>query len=708
MRSAFAQQTHRAVRCGEQVGTHISHQPPTEAPRAVHSTPGITSAFPGVNIIFEERRKKKMKGKKMVFAVMLSLIVCLLLVSTCAYATEVEPVPENSDVVVLPTVPDGDASKVPAAPVVIGDLDDDDTADAPDGGDDGDDEIIPDTDEDEGGEDSTIPGDDDDTTKKPGSDEEGESTIPGDSDDDDEDEDENENNANKDKPANNGGGSDNHTPSDNAPSNNGGNTGDNTNKGFQVELTYNDKVVKKDGLKGGESFDLAELLRELGIDGELTEAKGNADDLFDAVKGEDGWKFNTKMAFGDPYELVVTVDGVQYVITVTDDGNTIIADGKKTLQSLINDAAKGVTIKLQANYTEHLEIAVGKQIIIDLNGYTLKGDGKGSTINNCGHLTIRDTSANKTGTLSTPGGTWNFALMNYSGATAILESGTITRESSTKRLIGNDGTMVVKDGVILDGNGYNTYLIESGNNNRGKESLRIEGGVFSNDGKKIIYSDAKLEISGGEFGDGSYYVGDKSKNEDQTLNITGGVFENDSLLKNLDDDTVVVKSGDKYAVNESAYDIAKEGETLEIVKAPANAKIDNAPAGITVKNSTGNTIIINGVEIKNDETVITVAPATKSAGATNSCDIPMFKYCVVDGKDAEWTKGSAKTLNYVLNADANNLIKVLIDGEEVEFEIDENGEVVISAEVLEKLDAGEYEIEFIFADGSCKTKLFVK
>lgn len=82
---------------------------------------------------------------------------------------------------------------------------------------------------------------------------------------------------------------------------------------------------------------------------------------------------------------------------------------------------------------------------------------------------------------------------------------------------------------------------------------------------------------------------------------------------------------------------------------------------------------------------------------------------VVEGKDQTRTK-SANTdaLNYVLNADANNLIKVLIDGVEVDFEPGENGEVIISAEVLEKLDAGEYEIEFVFVDGSCKTNLFVK
>lgn len=37
-----------------------------------------------------------------------------------------------------------------------------------------------------------------------------------------------------------------------------------------------------------------------------------------------------------------------------------------------------------------------------------------------------------------------------------------------------------------------------------------------------------------------------------------------------------------------------------------------------------------------------------------------------------------------------------------------NGEILIPSEVLEALEAGEHEIEFIFADGSCKTEFTIK
>ncbi len=50
----------------------------------------------------------------------------------------------------------------------------------------------------------------------------------------------------------------------------------------------------------------------------------------------------------------------------------------------------------------------------------------------------------------------------------------------------------------------------------------------------------------------------------------------------------------------------------------------------------------------------------------------------------------------------NKVVKLLIDGEEVTFNLNENGEPEISAEVLQAPEAGEHEIVFVFSDGSCK------
>lgn len=81
---------------------------------------------------------------------------------------------------------------------------------------------------------------------------------------------------------------------------------------------------------------------------------------------------------------------------------------------------------------------------------------------------------------------------------------------------------------------------------------------------------------------------------------------------------------------------------------------------------------------------------------------------------------SVEPLTFVVNAEAqhvqSNLVKILIKNsvgevvvETVDYTVDEDGKIILSAELLEELglEEGEYEIEFIFTDGSCKTVIKV-
>lgn len=108
---------------------------------------------------------------------------------------------------------------------------------------------------------------------------------------------------------------------------------------------------------------------------------------------------------------------------------------------------------------------------------------------------------------------------------------------------------------------------------------------------------------------------------------------------------------------------------------------------------------------KNEKTIVgTYVPG---ASAAVSAAAPVYaRYYVIDGKNAEWLRDSGEELTFLLNSD--KVEKVVIDGTEVEFEINPDGEVVISAELLQALDNGQHEIEFIFADGSCKTTFTIK
>mgnify|MGYP004480271425 CR=1 FL=1 len=100
----------------------------------------------------------------------------------------------------------------------------------------------------------------------------------------------------------------------------------------------------------------------------------------------------------------------------------------------------------------------------------------------------------------------------------------------------------------------------------------------------------------------------------------------------------------------------------------------------------------DGVEVKPGESYTvptTAAPAFAPLSA---------KYFVLEGKAQQWTDGD---LEFVLNSNA--VVKVLIDGVEVEFTVAEDGTVTIASAVIEALEAGTHEIQFIFADGSCMT-----
>ncbi|MBQ8218133.1 MAG: hypothetical protein IJZ91_09280 [Oscillospiraceae bacterium] len=98
-----------------------------------------------------------------------------------------------------------------------------------------------------------------------------------------------------------------------------------------------------------------------------------------------------------------------------------------------------------------------------------------------------------------------------------------------------------------------------------------------------------------------------------------------------------------------------------------------------------------------------IRPAAMSSFGTEG--MVSIRYTVVEGKNAQWTLGSETGLVFELSHEG--IVRVEIDGVEVEAEI-EGFFVTISAEVLDALEEGEHSIEFIYADGSASTALFVK
>lgn len=200
-------------------------------------------------------------------------------------------------------------------------------------------------------------------------------------------------------------------------------------------------------------------------------------------------------ASGDVKTYCAVVDGVKY---------TSLADA-------ISAAGESAEVALMADTAESITIPAGKNISLDLAGFTLTGsdNGKGgvnNAITNQGTLTIKDSSDAKTGTVmggtdSGNGTAGRFGIALVNEGTCIIESGTVKR--------GDDGTF---------GN-YTVYNKETG-------TMTIKGGAVTNNSNtsSLIRNDGVMEISGGEITQMKFNA---VKNDVGKLTVTGGVVTSD-------------------------------------------------------------------------------------------------------------------------------------------------------------------------------------
>lgn len=334
-------------------------------------------------------------------------------------------------------------------------------------------------------------------------------------------------------------------------------------------------------------------------------------------------------------------------------------------------------------------------------------------LTNYGTFTLKDSSADKTGKIVNTQ-TYSHVLIN--AGTASMNGGTI--ESNVgNRAITNLGNLDINDGFTLKLSGGSWAGIQNGWDGDSFPSiahpgttvpiLTINGGNFiSEKSCPAIKNDdyGRLVVNGGTFNCNNYCI----QNSGIIATINGGNFLNKDSQKGI-----ILLAGGKNLENNIAELVINGGDFENESFVIYFNGCEEEDFDITVKGGIFSDeyvkkFVEEGIPVyeANGRIYVNTQPPANTAALTD--DAPIFKYEVIEGKNQTWTKSTNEGLKYVLNADANNLVKVLIDGEEVDFEIDENGEVVISAEVLEKLEAGEYEIVFVFADGSCKTELYVK
>lgn len=128
------------------------------------------------------------------------------------------------------------------------------------------------------------------------------------------------------------------------------------------------------------------------------------------------------------------------------------------LQAVVSNATAPVNIVLTNNITtNNFVIPADKDVTLDLNGRTVK-NAETHTILNQGHLTLTDSSADKSGQIiSLKGNT--AALRNGDNAVCVVEGGTISRDGAngnTWHVVENFGKMTFNGGTVVlkNGNGF--------------------------------------------------------------------------------------------------------------------------------------------------------------------------------------------------------------------------------------------------------------
>ena len=149
-------------------------------------------------------------------------------------------------------------------------------------------------------------------------------------------------------------------------------------------------------------------------------------------------------SFGNTYD-----QDAEYPISVTTGDE---------LQAIVNNATAPVNIVLTNSITtNNFVIPADKDVTLDLNGRTVT-NAESHTILNKGHLTLTDSSADKSGQIiSLKGNT--AALRNGDNAVCVVEGGTISRDGAngnTWHVVENFGKMTFNGGkvVLKNGNGF--------------------------------------------------------------------------------------------------------------------------------------------------------------------------------------------------------------------------------------------------------------
>ena len=253
------------------------------------------------------------------------------------------------------------------------------------------------------------------------------------------------------------------------------------------------------------------------------------------------------------------------------------ASTAEELQQQIDSADVGDTVKLGADISADIEVPKGKEITLDLNGFTLTNESD-HTIMNYGVLTIVDDSTAGTGTVDNVtharGALFNFGEATLLGGTYTrsLENGSSATESGGNSwyVIKNLGHLKIGEenaecDVAVTQSGHFSSMITNGyyNADGSGDHLQYSGSVTTED--KI----PTLVINGGTFSGGINTV----KNDNHSVAvINGGEFTNVSQAVVLNWNDLTITRGEF---------LAGEGAQAAIITSYDNTGFNDGTTTIT-------------------------------------------------------------------------------------------------------------------------------
>lgn len=324
---------------------------------------------------------------------------------------------------------------------------------------------------------------------------------------------------------------------------------------------------------------------------------------------------------------------------------SITVENGKTVTLNLN----GKTLTNEAG-SDTIYVKMGGTLIINGTGTVDNVSHGRAAIFNNGTVTLNggtytrsaEAGTGKDGENSANGNSWyticNHGIMTvYAGVTvenkgtfsSLFENGYQSYTGSTgERSNYVDGTNQAAPSLTINGGTFKGGKITIKNDDGG--TLVINDGMFTNNGNRTVFNANKATINGGEFNCPTTYFGNGiavdtahfdggnnagtleifggtfngriTKNEGSNVGISGGTFNTD--VRPYVHNELVVVGGSTYYVGGIAYDAVRNATSGEFNVVNIGDRPDNFTVnpGVTIKNNTNENIIVNGNEVKPNET----------------------------------------------------------------------------------------------------------